>query len=61
MAGGQVEFSLPSGWTIIKALADIAAADEKVDSGETGDPLTATKTIWLKFYEHYGPEAPATP
>ena len=34
MAGGQVEFSLPTGWTIISALADIAVADEQVDAGE---------------------------
>ena len=31
MAGGQVEFSLPAGWTIIKELKDIVTADEKVD------------------------------
>ena len=40
MAGGQVEFSLPSGWTIISALADIAEADELVDAaGATDDPF----------------------
>ena len=42
MAGGQVEFSLPAGWTIISALADIAEADELVDDEVavgTGDPF----------------------
>ena len=29
MAGGQVEFSLPTGWTIIKALTDDEDEDDK--------------------------------
>ena len=49
MAGGQVEFSLPAGWTIIKATGRYRT-DEKVDADPpTGDPYDRYRaTLWLK-------------
>ena len=58
MAGGQVEFSLPTGWSITKALTDILAADEKNDvtnPAPIGDPYDRYGTTPLvEVYERYG-------
>ena len=61
MAGGQVEFSLPAGWTIIKALADIAEADEQTDAAsETDDPHDRYTNPLVEVYERYGTTATGT-
>ena len=64
MAGGQVEFSLPTGWTIIKALTDIAEVDEKDDLRDdphpADDPYDRYENPLVEVYENYGRDAPAT-
>ena len=59
MAGGQVEFSLPAGWTIISALADIADADLVDFNDETDDPFDRYTNPLVEVYERYGIAAPA--
>ena len=52
MAGGQVEFSLPTGWTIIKAIADDA------DAGEADAFDRYANLLLVEVYEYYGRAAP---
>ena len=58
MAGGQVEFSLPAGWTIISALTDIAQDEETVvDGARPDDPFdryTLALSPLVEVYERYG-------
>ena len=57
MAGGEVKFSLPAGWSIIKALADIT--DEKDDRADPSlDPFGRYTNSLVEVYERYGISAP---